>query len=408
MSPGQASMLTVVSWQPTLTEHQVHLLRALAAQEGVRLKVVVGRRELDHIARLGWRTPDYADLDVTVIGPQAMLRRGARALREERDATHVFSAGLWTDRRFFLLLLLAVAWGRRVAMVTEPYSDAPESYYSTAPGRSDRLKALLRPLAYRTAGMALGRSISPVFAISPKAEAQMRKAGFSRDTIFPFGYFVPADEEDLTRHCERRRACRVAARGVRRKPDSPQGGGHGCRGDRRGAQHGSGRVVGRVRPWRRVAVPERPHAGGAVLRRHRVRDDPAGAARLRRAGGAEPIRRLGRGGERSAPAGDARHRESGCRRVGAGRVQWCRGGVRRWGLRRRSLRFSSSSRATTPNSPGGARPHAPSPERSRRRRRPPTCATAFSGEVRRRAAASALAGQMSARVVGDIVSCVSG
>jgi glycosyltransferase involved in cell wall biosynthesis len=184
-----------VSWQPTLTEHQVHLLRALAAQEGVRLKVVVGRRELDHIARLGWRTPDYTDLDVTVIGPQAMLRRGARVLREERDATHVFSAGLWTDRRFFLLLLLAVAWGRRVAMVTEPYSDVPESHYRTAPGRLDRLKARLRPLAYRAAGIALGRSISPVFAISPKAEAQMQEAGFSREAICPFGYFVPVDEE---------------------------------------------------------------------------------------------------------------------------------------------------------------------------------------------------------------------
>ena len=122
-------MLSVVSWQPTLTEHQVHLLRALAAQEGVRLKVVVGRRELDHIAKLGWRTPDYADLDVTVIGPRAMLRKGVRALREERDATHIFSGGLWTDRRFFLLLLLGAVLGRRVAMMTEPYSDVAESYY---------------------------------------------------------------------------------------------------------------------------------------------------------------------------------------------------------------------------------------------------------------------------------------
>jgi hypothetical protein len=44
MSAGRVSMLTAVSWQPTLTEHQVHLLRALARQEGVRLKVAVGRR----------------------------------------------------------------------------------------------------------------------------------------------------------------------------------------------------------------------------------------------------------------------------------------------------------------------------------------------------------------------------
>jgi glycosyltransferase involved in cell wall biosynthesis len=189
-------MLSVVSWQPTLTEHQVHLLRALAAQEGVRLRVVVGRSEFPQIRELGWRTPVYDDLDVTIIGPQGILSRGARIVRKESGSIHVFSAGLWTDRRFFVLLLLAVAWRRRVALVTEPYTDVPESHYGSSPGLSDYIKTWLRPAAYGSAGAVLGRSVAPVFAISPKAEAQMRRAGFRSSSVYPFGYFVPADEGD--------------------------------------------------------------------------------------------------------------------------------------------------------------------------------------------------------------------
>jgi glycosyltransferase involved in cell wall biosynthesis len=43
---------------------------------------------------------------------------------------------------------------------------------------------------YRTAGVALGRAMGVVFAISPKAMAQYARAGFRRETIRPYGYFV--------------------------------------------------------------------------------------------------------------------------------------------------------------------------------------------------------------------------
>ncbi len=182
MSPGQASMLTVVSWQPTLTEYGAPSARSCSAggrkaQGGRRPSRARPHRQAG-VAHAGFCRPGR-DLN-SAAGDVA--KGCARAPRGEGRNSRVQCRAL--DRSpVFPPALAGCGVGPRVAMVTEPYSDAPESYYSTAPGRSDRLKALLRPLAYRTAGMALGRSISPCSRSRPKPKPRCEKRA-SRERRF--------------------------------------------------------------------------------------------------------------------------------------------------------------------------------------------------------------------------------
>jgi glycosyltransferase involved in cell wall biosynthesis len=185
--------MKIISWQAVFTEHQVHLLRSLGEIPGTSLQVKTALEELAERKQQGWVKPVWTDMDVTVLRNGWWLVTGARLIRENPDAVHLFS-GLWASRRLFLLLLYALWKGRKVGLLVEPYGDTKDGYLIDQGKLKGWLLTKLRPLCYGIAGKLLGKHISPIFAISPKAVKQFQRAGFPAKNIYPFGYFVPMQQ----------------------------------------------------------------------------------------------------------------------------------------------------------------------------------------------------------------------
>lgn len=185
--------MKIVSWQAVFTEHQVHLLRALGKIPGTNLQVQTALEELAERKQQGWVKPDWTDMEVAVLSYRDWLATGMRLIRENPDAVHLFS-GLWASRRFFLLLLYALWKGRKVGLLVEPYGDTKDGYLIDQGKLKGWLLTKLRPLCYGIAGRLLGKHISPIFAISPKAVKQFERAGFPAKNIYPFGYFIPIQQ----------------------------------------------------------------------------------------------------------------------------------------------------------------------------------------------------------------------
>lgn len=183
--------MKVVSWQNVLTEHQSHTLRALQKRVDGNLQVVTGTSQLAERARQGWKPPDVHDLAVTELPVDGWWRRGRKILQANRAAVHLFN-GLWSDRRFLVLIVYARLRGIRVGLVTEPWSEEIHGLLEEQRALSGRIRASLRPLMYRLTGWFLGGHVRPLFAISARAVRQFNGAGFRASQIFGFGYFVPA------------------------------------------------------------------------------------------------------------------------------------------------------------------------------------------------------------------------
>lgn len=193
-----AEPLTLVFWQAALTEHQIHLLRALAKTAGVSVNVVVGEVEHTERKRQGWVAPRHDDLTVIVLDSVRWWAHGRSLLKMFSSATHIFS-GFWGDRRFFSLILYA-AWrvNAATAIMTEPYADVAHGYFQNETKFYGWIKRMLRPSVYRAASVILRRRVRPIFAISDLALSQNLNNGFAVADVFPFGYFVPRRSCDLS------------------------------------------------------------------------------------------------------------------------------------------------------------------------------------------------------------------
>lgn len=186
--------MKIVSWHNTLTEHQYHTLLELEGCIGNPIEYVVGKKEIPIRKKQGWRAPDTVDLKICELS-SCWWKQGKKIIDFNQDSIHIFN-GLWTDRRLFPLLLYAQFKGIKTALVTEPYSDFNAGYFNDQSVFVGWMKVMIRPFLYRLAGIITSKKMGMVFAVSDKAEEQFIRAGFKRDSIFPFGYFVPKISSD--------------------------------------------------------------------------------------------------------------------------------------------------------------------------------------------------------------------
>lgn len=188
--------MKIYLWLLTLTEHQVHLLRALKRHPGVTLYVVVATDELTERKRQGWIKPDLSDINVTNVNKLNWIRIGLKLVKENSDAIHLFG-GLWASRRFFLILLYSMYKNRFLGLIVEPFIDTKDGYLDDEGLVAGWLYSKLRPIIYRVSGWALDRKVKLIFAISSKAACQFKKAGFRSGDLYPFGYFVPTSSHSV-------------------------------------------------------------------------------------------------------------------------------------------------------------------------------------------------------------------
>jgi glycosyltransferase involved in cell wall biosynthesis len=183
--------MQLVIWLSVLTDHQIHTFRALQELLGQPIHFVVGLRMLEERKAQGWCESEMEDLSIEVLPKQDWWRIGRRVLALNPHGLHVF-CGLWSDRRFFPLLLMAQRRRISTALMMEPFAEHAQSYFDTHARPIDALKSWFRPLAYRLAGYLVARRLKAAFPISEKAIVQLKAMGTPVERIFPFGYFVPA------------------------------------------------------------------------------------------------------------------------------------------------------------------------------------------------------------------------
>lgn len=186
--------MKILIWIRALDYLKLHTWNAVQSKLDQKITYVVTDPENQGRKRQGWQADDLSSLDIIPMRTKGWWRQSTKILQQNPDAIHVFW-GFWSDRRLFFLILYALMHGRRTAVLTEHYSTSPVGYMLEENSLVAHLKVFLRPFLYRFAALLLGYSSKNerpcIFPLSLQAQQQCRAAGFDRNTLFPFGCFVP-------------------------------------------------------------------------------------------------------------------------------------------------------------------------------------------------------------------------
>jgi glycosyltransferase involved in cell wall biosynthesis len=182
--------LNIISWHPVLTDHQSYTLEALQHAAQGSLTVYIAKTEHPARQAQGWVNVHSASLAPHLIPQTGWFTFIIQQLKTHKEAVHFFGSP-FEQPKLIITLLLTIALGRRVFLISEPYSPVATGYQHDKHTFITRVKTALRPLLYTVYGAMLRRRIAGVFAISPLAVSQYQQIGIAKEKIFPFGYFVP-------------------------------------------------------------------------------------------------------------------------------------------------------------------------------------------------------------------------
>lgn len=186
-----------ICWQPLLTDHQAYTYAALHDTADGQLSVNVGRVHDVVRAAQGWVSTGGSNIKKQQIPEDGWREWARRELDRHPDAIHIFGSP-FEQKRQIQIMSMACRMGRKVVLISEPFSTNSVGYLADGGKVRGWLKARLRPLLYRAYGFHFGRRIHAVFGISPLACEQYVAMGVASKRIFPFGYFVPGPSGDLS------------------------------------------------------------------------------------------------------------------------------------------------------------------------------------------------------------------
>jgi glycosyltransferase involved in cell wall biosynthesis len=163
------------------------------------ISFIIGSQENEIRKEQGWLSVDLSALKITMIESSELRKKGIQILRENKTAIHIFQGFRGAKRyNYFPLILYALRHGIKIAVLNEPYSLSPTGYFSDENPLLSYFKVLMRPLLYR--GMAIlfkvfAKNNPPcIMPLSLIAKQQLVDSGFDKESLYPFGYFVPKDE----------------------------------------------------------------------------------------------------------------------------------------------------------------------------------------------------------------------
>jgi len=189
--------MKIISWQSLLTDHQYFTWLEMQ-KLGHEIQYILGKHIDEEREKQGWNRVNLQNLNVFFLSNKKWWKEGKSILLENADAVHIFG-GFWADRRFFPLILFALHHNIRIAIMNESYSEDNSGYLSEEQRFISSIKVLLRPFLYRIAIKlinAISKQNRPcLLPIGSKAMYQFSRAGFKKEQIFPFGYFVPRQQE---------------------------------------------------------------------------------------------------------------------------------------------------------------------------------------------------------------------
>ncbi|GAB4483418.1 MAG: hypothetical protein OHK0031_06690 [Anaerolineales bacterium] len=189
--------MKLVTWQKNYTRQQRHTWRAFETIANEEISVIVCAPPSSLRLRQGWQFSDLTQENVEKLPAAGWWQRGKAMLDAQPQAIHLFS-GFFGERKFLPLMAYAAWKGYRICVLQEAYAEQPVGYMQEEKKWVSALKLFGRPLLYRAIALFLqafsSKSAPCILAISPQGVRQMRRAGFRREQVFPFGYFIPRQE----------------------------------------------------------------------------------------------------------------------------------------------------------------------------------------------------------------------
>jgi glycosyltransferase involved in cell wall biosynthesis len=182
---------SVIFWQYILTEHQSDTLEEFSKLPDVSSRVIALKTSDKERDAQGWKDPKLEGVTLLTGAPRKVLSDAIRIFRENSGAIHVFNS-MWGSKIQFIFFLHACLRRAKIALVSEPYSEIPLGYLREQSRLVSWMNFAFRRLAYPLAGLFFRWRVRCILAISPVACRQFEKAGFKRDFIYPYGYFVRA------------------------------------------------------------------------------------------------------------------------------------------------------------------------------------------------------------------------
>jgi glycosyltransferase involved in cell wall biosynthesis len=166
------TMLPVTIWMNMPSFHQDDLFRELSAR--VDLQVIYDHPMTNDRKELGW-TEVKSEYNSCILEQNRKLRHAVSMARSERDRVHIIN-GIWAERTFAAVAFVLGNAGTSFAV----YSEAPDILVSRSLPKRIARSVVGRWVAHRAGGL---------FAVSHLASDYYGGLGFSRDKIYPFGYF---------------------------------------------------------------------------------------------------------------------------------------------------------------------------------------------------------------------------
>ncbi len=185
--------MNIVYWGKYIDTYLTDTFARLQELVGESIHYVLIEENFTRRQAKGEKLVDRSVNPVTLLPQRGFVNMSMDILDQNTDAIHIFLS-FWGDRRLFGVLLHAL-WRRcKVVVIFEPYSTVPHGYWKDEGWLRSRLKVLGRRVAYRMLWpmlrIASKEKIPCILAVSPLAEVQLRRVGFSERVIYPFGYFV--------------------------------------------------------------------------------------------------------------------------------------------------------------------------------------------------------------------------
>jgi glycosyltransferase involved in cell wall biosynthesis len=184
-------------WQAMPSHHQYSTFLVLHDMTNGRITFVLEQKEDTFRKSQGWNSVDLTKLNVIFLPASKLWRDGAKLIKANPDAVHVFVAFRGTKQAndYFPLILYSLRRKVKLAVLNEPYAVSPIGYFRDEHFLFTHFKVWFRPILYRVMAFLINfasRSQKPcIFSLSLIAKEQFKTAGFLEETIFPWGWFVP-------------------------------------------------------------------------------------------------------------------------------------------------------------------------------------------------------------------------
>jgi glycosyltransferase involved in cell wall biosynthesis len=189
--------MKIINWQAYFTVHQSYTWQALQSLLDENIIYVIAQLNSEIREKQGWQTVDLTAIETIMLIKKSWWQQAKSILKEFPDAIHIFS-GFWADRRFLAFILYASSKNYKIIIMNESYMTKNLSYFGKQFFILNIIKARLKPLLYAITVQFINQITSPknicFLALSAHAKPQFIQAGFKKNQIFPFGYFVPRDK----------------------------------------------------------------------------------------------------------------------------------------------------------------------------------------------------------------------